>query len=308
MSKNEPKFISEIQRMMYIAGETQDPSVETITVVEEIIRDQVVLMLTTANELASRRGARFISNADLFFQIRHDQVRLGRLMNLLRWNRLRLKSKAKSDKGDAELAAVRDLAEVLKVPVQKDKKNQKRPKLTLPWDVESYFSVQLPEVEEPQGLLPGSNQAAVERLRRADRITRRMTAKEYKTWAESRRRASFSYRKKQKFREWSGLGVIAETEPKHDCLDILSFLACDMVQRLTELALTIQENELRRKEGGSNSPVNEVREGLFTTDDIQREAVGVEHVRQAFQVTQLKAQKKRPRLHGGPKKGGLQLI
>ncbi|KAI8663303.1 hypothetical protein NCS57_00930900 [Fusarium keratoplasticum] len=282
MSKNEPKFKSEIQRMMYIAGETQDPSVETIAVVEEIIRDQVVLMLTTANELASSRGARFISNADLFFQIRHDQVRLGRLMNLLRWNRLRLKSKAESDKGDAELAAVQDLAEVLEVP--------------------------LPEVEEPEGLLSGSNQATVERLRRADRITRRMTAKEYTRWAESRRRASFSYRKKQKFREWSGLGVIAETEPKHDCLDILSFLACDMVERLTEMALAIQENELQRKDGGSKSSVNKVHEGLFTTDDTEREAVGVEHVRQAFQVTQLKAQKKRPRLHGGSEKGGLQLI
>lgn len=229
-------------------------------------------------------------------------------MNLLRWNRLRLKSKAKSGKGDAELATVQDLAEVLEVPVQKDKKNQKRPKLTLPWDVESYFSVQLPEVEEPRGQLPESNQATVERLRRADRITRRMSAKEYTRWAESRRRASFSYRKKQKFREWCGLGVIAETEPKHDCLDILSFLACEMVQRLTEMALAIQENELRRKEGGSKSSVNTVREGLFTTDDTEREAVGVEHVRQAFQITQMKAQKKRPRLHRGPERGGLQLI
>lgn len=34
---------------MYIAGETQDPSVETIAVVEEIIRDQVVLMVRTAS-------------------------------------------------------------------------------------------------------------------------------------------------------------------------------------------------------------------------------------------------------------------
>ncbi|EEU33853.1 uncharacterized protein NECHADRAFT_55950 [Fusarium vanettenii 77-13-4] len=293
--------------MMYIAGETQDPSAETIAVVEEIIRDQLVLMLTSANELASSRGARFISNADLFFQIRHDPVRLGRLMNLLRWNRLRLKSKAKSDKCDAELAAVKDLAEVLDVPVQKDKKNQKRPKLALLWDVDSYFSVELPESQEPGGLLPETNQATVERLRRADQITRRMTAKEYTTWAESRRRASFSYRKKQKFREFCGLGVIAESEPKHDCLDILSFLACEMVQRLTEIALAIQDNEVQRK-GRSKGSVNKVREGLFTTDKTEREPVGVEHVRQAFQVTQMRAQKKRPRLHSGPGTAKLHLI
>ncbi|RSL90289.1 hypothetical protein CDV31_015712 [Fusarium ambrosium] len=307
MSTYEPKFASEIQRIMYIAGETQDPSVEAIAVVEEIIREQLVLMLTTANELASRRGARFISNADLFFQIRHDPIRLGRIMNLLRWNRLRLKSKAKSDKCDAELGAVKDLAEVLDVPVQKDKKNQKRPKLVLPWDVESYVSVKLPESQEPEGLLPEANQATLERLRRADHMTRRMTTTEYTTWAESRRRASFSYRKKQKFREFCGLGVIAEHEPKHDCLDILSFLACEMVQRLTEIALAIQDNELHQK-GGSKASVNKVREGLFTTDKTEREAVGVEHVRQAFQVTQTRAQKKRPRLHGGLGKIKLQLI
>ncbi|KAI8716297.1 hypothetical protein NCS52_00922900 [Fusarium sp. LHS14.1] len=293
--------------MMYIAGETQDPSAETIAIVEEIIRDQLVLMLTNAHELASSRGARFISNADLFFQIRHDSVRVGRLMNLLRWNRLRLKSKAKSDKCDAELAAVKDLAEVLDVPVQKDKKNQKRPKLTLPWDVDSYFSVDLPESQEPGDILPETNKATVERLHRADQITRRMTPKEYTTWAESRRRASFSYRKKQKFREFCGLGVIAEPEPKHDCLDILSFLACEMVQRLTEIALAIQDNKLQRKRGSKGS-LNKVREGLFTTDKTEREAIGVEHVRQAFQVTQTRAQKKRPRLHGGPGRAKLHLI
>lgn len=228
-------------------------------------------------------------------------------MNLLRWNRLRLKSKAKSDEGDAELAAVEDLAEVLDVPVRRDKNNQNRPKLALPWGIDSYFSVELPESEESEGLLPEANQATVERLRRADQITRKMTAKEYTTWAESRRRASFSYRKKQKFREFCGLGVIAEHEPKHDCLDILSFLACEMVQRLTEIALAIQDNELHRK-GGSKASVNKVREGLFTTDKTEREAIGVEHVRHAFQVTQTRAQKRRPRLHGDPGKTKLQLI
>lgn len=31
--------------MMYIAGETHDPPIETISLVEEIIRDQVVQMV-----------------------------------------------------------------------------------------------------------------------------------------------------------------------------------------------------------------------------------------------------------------------
>lgn len=71
MDDNGPKFRPEIQQvsivplysihvshqtslkqMMYIAGETQDPSVETISLVEEITRDQVVLMVSCS--LSSR--------------------------------------------------------------------------------------------------------------------------------------------------------------------------------------------------------------------------------------------------------------
>jgi hypothetical protein len=33
--------------MMYVAGETQEPSLETISLVEEIIKDQVYLMVGT---------------------------------------------------------------------------------------------------------------------------------------------------------------------------------------------------------------------------------------------------------------------
>lgn len=63
MERFEPKYKLEIQQvtytgkasiylnfltigqMMYVAGETQDPSPDTLTLVEDIIRDQVILMV-----------------------------------------------------------------------------------------------------------------------------------------------------------------------------------------------------------------------------------------------------------------------
>ncbi|CRK41864.1 hypothetical protein BN1723_018903, partial [Verticillium longisporum] len=72
MANSSPQFKQEIQQMMYIAGETQDTSDETTTLIESIIHGQVVHMLTTANDLALRRGVRLFTVADLIFQFRHD--------------------------------------------------------------------------------------------------------------------------------------------------------------------------------------------------------------------------------------------
>lgn len=37
-----PKYRQEIQQMMFVSGETAEPSVETTTLIEEIVRQQVV--------------------------------------------------------------------------------------------------------------------------------------------------------------------------------------------------------------------------------------------------------------------------
>ncbi|KAM0437890.1 hypothetical protein ACHAPT_002255 [Fusarium lateritium] len=311
MAKYEPKFKSEIQQMMYVGGEPQDASDETIAVVEQIIQDQVVLLLTTANDLAARRGSRYLSNDDLFIQLRHDPGRLGRLLNLLKWKRLRLKARGDDDKDQTDLAMLEDAAEgTLKGPTADDAAKKKRPPiLVLPWDIHSYFPRDvLEDVGEDDGaLVPEPNHATLERLHRADKMTRGMSAEEYDKWSKCRH-ASFTWRKAARFREWSGLGVIADHKPNDDCLDILGFLTCEMVQRLTETALAIQDNEMRRQGDGPVVSVSAVRQGLFTSAQTERQAVDVVHIRQAFQVMQMKAQKRRPKLHNGPEKSKLQLI
>ncbi|KAF3343435.1 Hybrid signal transduction histidine kinase J [Verticillium dahliae VDG2] len=104
MANTSPQFKQEIQQMMYIAGETQDTSDETTTLIESIIHGQVVHMLTTANDLALRRGARLFTVADLIFQFRHDTPRVDRLRTFLTWKAIRKTVKDADDK-DALAAA-----------------------------------------------------------------------------------------------------------------------------------------------------------------------------------------------------------
>lgn len=107
------------EQMMFVAGERGDPSIESTTIVENIVRDQTILMvrsrhikhlesttaylvqITMAGELAARRGqARFTTN-DILFQVRHGPGRLAKLRNHIRWKEIRKKAKAQ-DEGAAD--------------------------------------------------------------------------------------------------------------------------------------------------------------------------------------------------------------
>ena len=70
------------EQMMFVSGETVEPSTETTGIIEELVRAQVIEMLTQATTLANRRGVRSISTADLIFLIRHDKAKVSRLKKL----------------------------------------------------------------------------------------------------------------------------------------------------------------------------------------------------------------------------------
>ena len=45
------KFRQEIQQMMYVSGETGEPSAETTSIIEEIVRQQVLELLRSQTPL-----------------------------------------------------------------------------------------------------------------------------------------------------------------------------------------------------------------------------------------------------------------
>lgn len=104
---------------MFVFGEVQDPNPETVNLVEDIVRSQVIelvsnirvhacpsvllivlsfLQIIQARALATRRGARYLSAEDLIFLIRHDRGKVNRLRTYLSWKDVR--KHAKDSHGD----------------------------------------------------------------------------------------------------------------------------------------------------------------------------------------------------------------
>lgn len=70
--------------------------------------------LTTAHELARRRGQPRITTNDIVFQVRHDQARLARLQSHMRWKAARATAKVRDEEptaDDLDLEDVEDLLE-----------------------------------------------------------------------------------------------------------------------------------------------------------------------------------------------------
>ncbi|CAI7608735.1 unnamed protein product [Penicillium glandicola] len=292
---------NDIIQMMFVSGETAEPSPETTTLIEEITRQQVIEILTRSTALATRRGVRSISTDDLIFLIRHDKAKVSRLRTFLSWKDVRKNVKDSDDKGGgdaADFATADDAAGVVAGPQDvAPKPKNKRAKVGLAWDVNSFYSVQVPEREDEEDEEEEEqNYATLQRLAAADERTRHMTREEYVFWSECRQ-ASFTYRKSKRFREWAGFGIVTESKPNDDIVDILGFLTFEIVQTLTEEALKVKEredNEKNRRGGadaGENSKKRKRETGLFDPPEEGRTPIEPRHVREAYRKLQATPQK-----------------
>ncbi|CAK7220514.1 Transcription initiation protein spt3 [Sporothrix eucalyptigena] len=295
-----------VAQMMYVSGETGEPSLETLAIIEEIVRQQVIELLRSCTELAARRGSRSITINDLIFQIRHDAPKVSRLRTFLSWKDVRKNVKDSDDKGaDVDIGGGDDVvgAPVPGAPVEDAAKKNKKNKLGLPWEPASFFSQEVPEREEEEDEEEEEmNYITLQRLRKADERTKAMTKEEYVTWSEYRQ-ASFTYRKSKRFREWAGFGIVTDSKPSDDIVDILGFLTFEMVQTLTEEALRIKDHEDQWKERTGDDEANgtkkrKLTQGLFNLPGEGRTPVEPKHIQEAFRRLQTRQKKYRAMLNG----------
>lgn len=252
--------------------------------------------LKRSTALATRRGSRSITTQDLFFLIRHDKAKTSRLKTFLSWKDVRKTARDSDDKGaDAADAADdalggADVAGGPTAPIAELTKRSKK-KIKLLWDISSYFSEQLPEGEdEDDEEEEEANAATLERLQQADKRTKGMTKDEYVHYSECRQ-ASFTYKKAKRFREWAGFGIVTDSKPNDDIVDILGFLLYDIVQILTEEALRVKaiEDRFKTRNGDSNAKKRKRETGLFDPPEEGTTPVAPKHVREAFRQLQDKA-------------------
>ncbi|KAF4979099.1 hypothetical protein FZEAL_4635 [Fusarium zealandicum] len=298
------KYRQEISQMMYVSGETAEPPVETTSIIEDIVRQQ----LRNCTEHASRRGSKSISINDLIFQIRHDQAKVSRLRTFLSWKDVRKNVKDSDDKGaDADLAGGDDPGAGVVPggggPVDDAAKKNKKAKVGLPWEPSSYYAVEVPEREDEEDEEEEEmNYITLQRLRKADERTKAMTKEEYVTWSEYRQ-ASFTYRKGKRFREWAGFGIVTDSKPSDDIVDILGFLTFEMVQTLTEMALKVKEQEdmARAQSGGDNAGAVKKRKhegALFDFPSEGKTPIEPRHVQEGSRRLQQRPKKSRAMLNG----------
>ena len=284
--------------MMFVSGETGDISQETTSMIESIVQQQVMEMLRRATELAARRGVRTISTDDLIFLIRHDKAKVSRLRTFLSWKDVRKSAKESDDnKGDVGGADDFDLGAAAPDPagagpsVATRTNKNKKAKVGLPWDVSSFYSEFVPEREDEEDEEEEEmNAATLMRLKQADERTKGMNAEEYLHFSECRQ-ASFTFRKGKRFREWAGFGVVTDSKPNDDIVDILGFLTYEIVTLLTEEALKVKASEdaIKRASGGDEAKRGRKRRrepGLFDPPEEARTPVGTRHILEAFRLLQ----------------------
>lgn len=187
-------------------------------------------------------------------------------------------------------------------PVDEAAKKNKKAKIGLPWEPASYYAVEVPERDDEEDEDEDEmNYITLQRLRKADERTKVMTREEYVTWSEYRQ-ASFTWRKGKRFREWAGFGIVTDSKPSDDIVDILGFLTFEMVATLTEIALKAKEQEdMARAQSGADNAGTAKRKhqhGLFDPPSEGKTPIEPRHVQEAFRRFQQRPKKSRAMLNG----------
>ncbi|KAI8322002.1 TFIID-18kDa-domain-containing protein [Martensiomyces pterosporus] len=226
------RYTTEIQQMMFVFGEVQDPLPETTMLIEDIVRSQVIEIIVMAAAQAQRRGSRFMAAEDLIFLIRHDRTKVLRLREYLSWKDVRKKVKEREDAGD-------DIID----DANADKPDRAaKVKIKLSWELANSFSENtVDDDDEDDDEMLDAQSDSLKRLKDADEVTKQMTRDEYVHYSECRQ-ASFTYRKNKRFRDWANMSAYLDTKLNDDIIDILGFLTFEMVSKITETALKIKKD------------------------------------------------------------------
>jgi transcription initiation protein SPT3 len=100
-----------------------------------------------------------------------------------------------------------------------------------------------------------------------------MTREEYQHYSDCRQ-ASFTYRKAKRFREFLNLPASLDLKANDDTVDIVGFLAFEMVRSLTLAGLTVKKSLEESVLAGGGSPMMGKRKRGIDAVDSRKRGVG----------------------------------
>lgn len=183
----------------------------------------------------------------MIFLIRYDRAKVNRLRTYLSWKDVRKNAKDSGGEGPAGPSTGAEAGEGLEDTAVDGPLRTNKRKMKLPWELSAMF------FEYPRVTFPGNgddaedededtietNEDSLRRLKAADETTRRMTRDEYVFYSECRQ-ASFTFRKAKRFREFIHANFYLDIKPSDDTIDILGFLAFEVVHELCTSAMRIK--------------------------------------------------------------------
>lgn len=237
--------------MLYTFGDVRTPLSETVSLLEDLLHTELRKLIQKTAQIAVHRNYRTVSLSpeDLCFTLRGEEELCGRVRDFLAWREVR-----RNVKGSNETATSTNVSGEM-VPSLDTTEGQKRP-LRFPWD----HSVQILDLVPKEVLsfyedLPvspltraldaldqtgiGEDEASKAERSYFDAVTRNMSPDEYLEYSECRQ-ASFTFKKLKKFREWLQIGQLTDYRLGDDCLELLGFVAWELVQRWAMRALRLQ--------------------------------------------------------------------
>ncbi|KAJ3309631.1 Transcription initiation protein spt3 [Boothiomyces sp. JEL0838] len=276
-SVRRPMYQQEIQQMMFVFGEVQDSLDETSILVEDIVRTQLITLISQAVIQSQKRGSRYLAAEDLIFLIRHDRSKVNRLRSFLSWKDVRKNAK---DKDIDEDLLEEDVNKAVKV---------KKMNIKFTWDPLNIFNSileddddDLADEEEMQAY-----EDQINRLRVADLVTRQMSKEEYIYYSECRQ-ASFTYKKLKRFKDWCEMSKYYDTKANSDIIDSLGFLCHEAVSTITETALKIKKQEDERNSILPQENTGGKVYGLFQKPPGEQTPLLPRHIQEAHRILQNK--------------------
>jgi len=243
-------FITEVMAMMHGLGDVKKPLPESAAIVEELVHQQIVSFVLQALEISHMRNPSAPSRLepeDCLFLMRKNKVKLKRLYKYVLVRELKEKANSSSyeTEEDAEAHAAKGK---LKVTIR-----------NFVQSIDDVTNSLLTYIDDGNDdVLHNDDDEAVdsakmERLRRAEMQSRRMSVQQYMEFAEARG-VSFGKKAKvkSKLKDWLFQGSRhlhhLDVKVEAGALDIICYLAKETVAEIIDLAILVQQESLVRIE------------------------------------------------------------